>query len=131
MAQIILANAGYLANQPATRGTTLFGTYNNLGEGSLENFCISHGFVKITSINDVKAGDIIFVGYSTNDMGLAAQYRHYPKHVFIAASGYAAGGGYTYRYDGGSNARLQSTQPSYEALEAPNNEFRFAYRATK
>ena len=34
-----------------------------------------------------------------------------------------------YRYDAGSDKRIQSVQPSIEILEHPNKGFRFAYRA--
>jgi hypothetical protein len=124
-----LGDAGYVAGQPATAGLNLYGHRNDMGYGCLETFLKQHGFTKITDINQVKAGDIIFVGYSTVHTSLSATMRQYPQHVFIAASGYAAGGGNAYRYDAGSNARIRSTQPSYEPLNYSSNLFRFAYRA--
>ena len=125
-----LGNAGYVNGQPATRGLPLPGHNLDIGYGALETFLKQHGFTKITDINQVKAGDIVFVGYCTNHTYLAPQYRSYPSHVFIAASNYsAANGGQTYRYDAGSLARIRSNQPFYEPLNYSSNPFRFAYRA--
>jgi hypothetical protein len=125
-----LGNAGYVNGQPATRGLPLPGHNLDLNYNSLESFLKLHGFTKITDINQVKAGDIVFVGYCTNHTYLAPQYRWYPQHVFIAASNYsAANGGQTYRYDAGSLARIRSNQPFYEPLNYSSNVFRFAYRA--
>lgn len=114
-----LYDAGYNRNnQPATKGYTLY--------GPLENLLISLGFQKHTNLADVRAGDIIFVGYSYN-LAVPSNYKSYPCHVFIAASNYD--GGNSYRYDGGSPVRINSVQPSYEPLSYPNTQFRFAYRA--
>lgn len=113
-----LYDAGYNRNgQPATKGYTLY--------GPLENLLISLGFEKHTNLADVQPGDIIFVGYSYN-LAVPSNYKSYPCHVFIAASAY--NGGSSYRYDAGSNSRLQSVQPSYEPLSYTDNVFRFAYR---
>ncbi len=124
-----LGNAGYLTGQPSRGGLSLYGLNIDMGEGCLETVLKQNGFTKITDINQVQAGDIIFVGYSTAHTTLNAEMRQYPQHVFIAASGYLDGGGQTYRYDAGSNARILSTQPSYEPLSYTGNPFRFAYRA--
>ena len=125
-----LGNAGYVNGQPSTRGLPLPGHNLDLNYGSLETFLKLHGFTKITDINQVRAGDIVFVGYCTNHTYLAPQYRSYPQHVFIAASNYsAANGGQTYRYDAGSLSRIRSSQPFYEPLNYSSNVFRFAYRA--
>jgi hypothetical protein len=124
----VLGNAGYINGQPATRGLPLPGHNLDLNYGSLETFLKLNGFTKITNMSEVKAGDIVFVGYCTNHTYLAPQYRSYPQHVFIAASNYSSNG-QTYRYDAGSDARIRSTQPSYEPLNYSSNPFRFAYRA--
>ncbi len=124
-----LGNAGYVQGQPQATGLNLYGTYNDMGEGCLETVMKQNGFTKITDINQVKAGDIIFVGYSHAHTSLSATMRQYPQHVFIAASGYAEGGGQTYRYDAGSNTRIRTVQPTYEPLNYSSNLFRFAYRA--
>lgn len=124
-----LGDAGYVNGQPATAGLNLYGHNNDLGYGCLETFLKQHGFTKITDINQVKAGDIIFVGYSYVHTVLSQSMRQYPQHVFIAASGYAEGGGNAYRYDAGSNNRIRTVQPTYEPLNYSSNVFRFAYRA--
>ena len=124
-----LGDAGYVSGQPATAGLNLYGHSNDLGYGCLETFLKQHGFTKITDINQVKAGDIIFVGYSYVHTVLSQSMRQYPQHVFIAASGYAEGGGNAYRYDAGSNNRIRTVQPTYEPLNYSSNVFRFAYRA--
>ncbi|MBE6733770.1 MAG: hypothetical protein E7563_00305 [Ruminococcaceae bacterium] len=125
----VMGNAGYISGQPATSGLNLYGHKADMGEGCLETFLKQHGFTKITDINQVQAGDVVFVGYSTAHTSLSQEMRQYPQHVFIAASGYLAGGGQTYRYDAGSNNRIRSNQPSYEPLSYSANPFRFAYRA--
>jgi beta-N-acetylglucosaminidase len=125
----VIGNAGYVDGQPANSGLNLYGSKHDLGEGCLETALKQNGFTKITDINQVQAGDIVFVGYSTAHTSLSSTMRQYPQHVFIAASGYAAGGGQTYRYDAGSNTRIRSVQPSYEPLNYADNPFRFAYRA--
>lgn len=124
-----LGNAGYINGQPSKGGLSLYGLKIDMGEGCLETVLKQNGFTKITDINKIEAGDIIFVGYSTAHTTLNAEMRQYPQHVFIAASGYLDGGGQTYRYDAGSTARIRSTQPSYEPLSYSGNPFRFAYRA--
>ena len=124
-----LGDAGYVNGQPTTAGLNLYGHSNDLGYGCLETFLKQNGFTKITDINQVKAGDVIFVGYSYGHTVLSASMRQYPQHVFIAASGYAEGGGQCYRYDAGSNNRIRTVQPTYEPLNYSSNQFRFAYRA--
>ncbi len=124
-----LGNAGYVNGQPANCGLNLYGHDSNAGQGSLEYALKLNGFTKITDVNQVKAGDIIFVGYSYAHTSLSATMRQYPQHVFIAASGYKEGGGQTYRYDAGSNNRIRTVQPTYEPLVYSSNPFRFAYRA--
>ncbi len=113
----VLYDAGFNRNgQPATKGYTLY--------GPMENLLKSLGFQKHTNLADVRPGDIIFVGYSHN-LAVPANYKDYPCHVFISAGTYGAN---TYRYDAGSNTRLDSVQPSYEPLSYSDMPFRFAYR---
>lgn len=102
---------------------------NLYGEKNLENYLKENNFVKITDIDDVQGGDIIFVGDSQEHYpNLQGHWLDYPDHVFICA-GKSQSGQY-YRYDAGSNARLQSVQPSDEPLEyLPDKNFRYAYRA--
>lgn len=122
-----LGNAGYIKGQPSKAGLNLYGIYNDMGEACLETVMKQNGFTKITSESQVRAGDIVFVGYSTAHTILSAEMRQYPQHVYIAASNYS--GGQAYRYDAGSNARIRSTQPTYEPISYSANLFRFAYRA--
>ncbi len=113
----VLYDAGFARDsQPATKGYSLY--------GPLENLLKSLGFQKHTNLADVRPGDIIFVGYSHN-LAVPSNYKDYPCHVFISAGTYGAN---TYRYDAGSNTRLDSVQPSYEPLSYPDMVFRFAYR---
>ena len=102
---------------------------NLYGEKNLENYLLDNGFIKITDVNDVRAGDVIFVGDSREHYpNLQGYWLDYPDHVFICA-GKSQNGEY-FRYDAGSNARLQSVQPSDEPLEyLPDKNFRYAYRA--
>ena len=121
----LMGNAGYTAHQPSKEGLSLYG---NSGANiiSLETFLLRYGFTKVTSISSLKAGDIVFVGYTGS---FAPAYSNYPRHVFIIASDY--NGGYSYRYDAGSNSRIQSVQPTYETVDKSTNQFRFAYRVPK
>ncbi len=115
-----LYDAGfYTKRQPSTKGFTLYTT--NPIEEVLKNL----KFEKITDESEVQAGDIIFVGNSQN-IPVPEYLKDYPKHVFICAG--ESGRRTYYRYDAGSDARLQSTQPSSEPLSSTNAEFRFAYR---
>ncbi len=115
-----LYDAGFYTNrQPSTKGFTLYTT------NPIENVLKNLRFEKITDESEVKAGDIIFVGNSQN-IPVPEYLKDYPKHVFICA-GPAARNNF-YRYDAGSDKRLQSTQPSVEPLSSSGAEFRFAYR---
>lgn len=118
----VLYDAGYVKKQPSTKGLTMYTTNN------LEAFLIKHGFEKIENIEDVRAGDVVFVGYS-NHLAVPSDWKNSPDHVFICAG--ATGKTSYYRYDAGSNSRISSTQPSREPLEYSNKAFRYAYRATK
>ena len=115
-----LYDAGFCKNrQPSTKGFTLYTT------NPIENLLKNLKFEKITDESEVKAGDIIFVGNSQN-IPVPEYLKDYPKHVFICAG--PAQRGDFYRYDAGSDKRLQSTQPSKEPLSSSGAEFRFAYR---
>ena len=115
-----LYDAGfYTKRQPSTKGFTLYTT------NPIENLLKNLKFEKITEEADVKAGDIIFVGNSQN-IPVPEYLKDYPRHVFICA-GHASRNNF-YRYDAGSDKRLQSTQPSVEPLSTSGSEFRFAYR---
>ncbi len=81
----------------------------------LTNWCISHGFKKIETVEELEPGDVVFVRPSEQG---------HPLHVFIHA-GRSAEEGMYYRYDAGSNVRIRSTQPSCEVI----NDFMYGYRA--
>lgn len=119
----VLYDAGFNKNrQPSTKGYTLYTTNN------LEDLLKDLGFEKITDKNDVEAGDIVFVGTSYH-LAVPEAWKSYPKHVFICAGREGRRGDH-YRYDAGSDARIQSTQPSLEPLSTSGAEFAFAYRPT-
>lgn len=102
----VLYRVGF-TDQPYQSGKCVSGPW-------LGDWCRDQGFQKITKLEDVKAGDIVFVNPNSNGD---------PLHVFICAGG---SDGQYLRYDAGSDTRIQSTQPSREAI----NNFIYAYRAT-
>ena len=113
----VLGDVGFTSGQPSTSGLNLV---------ALEQFMINNGFTKITDVTKIEAGDIVYVGHFSAP-GTASY--NIPRHVFISASSYKSGNGTTYRYDAGSNSRIQSTQPSREPLVHEGDVFRYAYRA--
>lgn len=120
----VLYEAGYTNHQPTTKGLPLYFSPN------LEEFLVKSGFVRINDLADVRPGDLMFEGDSHfMAPALPEAYRDYPRHVFINAG--EAEGGLYYRYDAGSNVRIQSVQPMIERLTKPDEgrPFRFAYRA--
>ncbi|MBO5147991.1 MAG: hypothetical protein J6C24_04945 [Clostridia bacterium] len=113
--------AGYTKNNTEESRHTLY------GDGNLESYLIANGFIKIDKVEEVQAGDVIFVGDSHEHYpNLQGAWLEYPDHVFICA-GESFGGNF-YRYDAGSDRRIQSVQPSDEPLEYSGKEFKFAYR---
>ncbi len=120
----VLYEAGYTAYQPATKGLPLYFSPN------LEEFLRLSGFTRIENAEDVRPGDLIFEGNSHHfGPELPDKYRDYPRHVFI--NGGPAENGLHYRYDAGSDQRIQSVQPMIEQIFKPEQgrPFRFAYRA--
>ena len=120
----VLCEAGYVAHQPKTKGLPLYFSPN------LEEFLVKYGFTRIDNVEDVRPGDLIFEGDSHHfGPDLPDKYRDYPRHVFINAG--PAEDGLFYRYDAGSDQRIQSVQPMIERLSKPEQgrPFRFAYRA--
>jgi hypothetical protein len=116
-----LFDTGFSYNHLRKHGYTLYGPQN------LENYLISMGFTRIDDINEVRGGDVMFVGVSDWFKSLPEDWKSYPDHTFICAGPSAEGR--FFRYDGGSDKRLQSIQPLDEPLELPKKPFRFAYRA--
>jgi len=102
----VLYRVGY-TDQPYANGKCVSGP-------GLTNWCIDQGFSKISKLSDVKPGDIIFTRPNPNGD---------PLHTYICA-GEVESDNLSYRYDAGSDKRIQSTQPSYEA----NTDFMYAYR---
>ena len=105
----ILYRSGFV-DQVYNNGTCVSGPW-------LTNWCIEQGFEKIENIEDLQGGDVIFVRPNSNGD---------PLHTFICA-GASAKDGLFFRYDAGSNARINSTQPSCEVI----SDFMYGYRATK
>lgn len=90
---------------------------------NLEEWCVEQGFEKITSVNRLKAGDIVFINPQEGGV---------PGHIFFCASRKGVDNKFL-RYDAGSQARITGTtgtevtsgkQPFREAI----NNFMFAYR---
>ena len=120
----VLYEAGYTAHQPKTKGLPLYFPPN------IEQFLIQSGFTRIEDPSEVRPGDLIFEGNSHHfGPELPDKYRDYPRHVFINAG--PAENGLFYRYDAGSDTRIQSVQPMIEQIFKPEQgrPFRFAYRA--
>ena len=103
----VLYRAGF-TDQPLVQGYVV---------SSLHEWCRKIGFKRITRIEDLKAGDIVFVN-PASDGG--------PLHVYILASD--ANGGNALRYDHGSNSRIMSNQPTSEPISSSGAAFLFAYR---
>jgi hypothetical protein len=103
----ILYRAGY-TDQPLVQGCVV---------SNLVGWCQENGFEKITNVNDLKAGDIVFVRPHA-DGG--------PQHVFMLASDVKNGS--AQRYDHGSDSRIMSNQPTTEPISYGDAPFMFAYR---
>ena len=103
----ILYRAGF-TDQPLVQGCVV---------SNLVTWCEGQGFKKITKIEELQAGDIIFVRPAA-DGG--------PQHVFMLAS--EVKDGMALRYDHGSDRRIGSEQPFYEPLSYDDAPFMFAYR---
>ena len=103
----ILYRAGF-TDQPLVQGCVV---------ANLHEWCRKMGFEKITRIEDLQAGDIIFVRPSA-DGG--------PEHVFMLAAD--AKDGQALRYDHGSDTRIMSNQPTQEPISYGDAPFLFAYR---
>ena len=104
----ILYRAGF-TDQPIVQGCVV---------SNLHVWCREMGFEKITRIEDLRAGDIIFVNPHPSDGG--------PQHVFMLAEDEE--GGTALRYDHGSDSRIMSRQPTDEPVSYGNAPFLFAYR---
>lgn len=103
----ILYRAGF-TDQPLVQGCVV---------SNLVKWCQDKGFKKITRIEDLRAGDIIFVRPAA-DGG--------PQHVFMLASDVKDG--MALRYDHGSDRRIVSSQPFHEPVSYEDAPFICAYR---
>ncbi len=122
----VLYEAGYTAHQPVTKGLPLY------FPPTLQGFLELSGFTRVDNPDEVRPGDLIFEGDSHYMApALPEQYRDNPRHVFINAG--PAKNGLYYRYDAGSDTRIQSVQPMIEQIFKPERgrPFRFAYRASE
>ena len=104
----ILYRAGF-TDQPLIQGKVV---------SNLHLWCEEMGFEKITRIEDLRAGDIVFVRPAA-DGG--------PQHVFMLASD--VNDGSALRYDHGSDTRIMNKkQPTKEPISYGDAPFIFAYR---
>ena len=104
----ILYRAGF-TDQPLVQGCVV---------SNLVGWCEKMGFEKITDINDLQPGDIIFVR-PASDGG--------PQHTFMLAS--TPEDGQALRYDHGSDQRIMSKKhPSKEPVSYADAPFMYAYR---
>lgn len=109
-----LYDAGY-TDQPEENGIYVFDARRN--DHDFETWSEKQNFIRIDNIEDLQAGDYVFVNPARSSGGVI-----YPAHTFLYA-GHDSGANH-FRYDCGSDARIQSVQPSSE----PINNFMFAYR---
>ncbi len=98
-----LYNVGF-TDQPRTQGVVV---------SRMAAWCEANGFERIDREEDLQPGDVVLVKFNGT----------YPAHTFIYAG--PAKGGLSYRYDCGSDTRIQSNQPSTEGIV----QFWRAYRA--
>ena len=103
----ILYRAGY-TDQPLVQGCVV---------SNLVDWCKEKGFKKITNVNELKAGDIVFVRPHA-DGG--------PQHVYMLASDVEKE--VALRYDHGSDSRIMSQQPTREPISYGDAPFMYAYR---
>lgn len=82
-----------------------------------QDWCVAHGFQLIEKKAELQPGDIVFVKPRPWDPQMM-----YASHTFLYAG--KAEGELAYRYDCGSDVRIQSVQPSCETVD----EFMYAYR---
>lgn len=79
-----------------------YGLTTSAAASPLMTFCEEQGWERIESLDQIQAGDIVFVGETNEDKTSAS-------HVFICA-------GENKRYDCGNESRIQSQQPSTEPI---------------
>lgn len=109
-----LYEAGF-TDQPEENGIYVFDARRN--DHDFETWSEKQNFIRIDNVEDLQAGDYVFVNPTKSVTGVM-----YPAHTFLYA-GHDSGANH-FRYDCGSDHRIQSVQPSSE----PINNFMFAYR---
>ncbi len=97
-----LYNVGF-TDQPSTQGVVV---------SRLAEWCEANGFERIDREEDLQPGDVVLVRFNGS----------YPAHTFIYAG--PSRGKASFRYDCGSDTRIQSNQPSSETI----TDFWRAYR---
>ncbi len=115
----VLYEMGY-TDQPTDAGMFVWANANS-SDHNLMVFLEQHNYERIDNTTEFRAGDIVFVRPTTSSGGSP-----YGAHVFICA-GNAGREGQYYRYDHGSDTRIQSVQPSRE----PISELFCVYRPTQ
>ncbi len=105
----VLYRAGF-TDQPYTQGVVV---------SAMHTWSEENGFMEITDKEALEPGDIVLV--RPNSSGT------YALHTFLYA-GETDREGVFYRYDHGSDARIQSVQPNMQALELDGAPFWRAYR---
>ena len=109
----VLYKSGYINGQSSAKGLKL----NKPGsEGNLADFCASQEFTKITDIDSVKAGDIVFYGQVDGIDGYAGGASIVASNMFEDET--------YYLYDYSAMGENLEMQP----FRGPINDFMFAYR---
>ncbi len=104
----VLYEMGY-TDQPTPSGLFVWANAQN-EQHNLMVFLENHNYERIDDPDDFLAGDIVFVRPTTSSGGTP-----YAAHVFLCA-GSTGRRGIFYRYDHGSDTRIQSVQPSRETI---------------
>ncbi len=104
----VLFEMGYI-DQPKDGGMYVWGGVNDR-DHNLMLYLEKHNYQRIDSTANFKAGDIVFVNPTHSTGG-----EPYGAHVFICA-GRSGTRGMFYRYDHGSDRRIQAVQPSNEGI---------------
>lgn len=105
----VLYRAGF-TDQPFSQGVVV---------SAMHTWAEKNGFLEITDKTALEPGDIVLVRPNRSGM--------YALHTFLYA-GETDTAGVFYRYDHGSDARIQSVQPNAQPLELDGAPFWRAYR---
>lgn len=110
----ILMRSGFI-DQPLGSGMTVH---------NLDEWCESMGFEIVPKVDDLQAGDIVFIDVDTFDL--------VPEHVFMCASSKLEDGTFL-RYDAGSNERIRcekgtELEAGKQPFKEPITGYVYAYR---